>query len=94
MPALKWLPGAIDDLERLHSFLARLSPDAAARAAAAVLSGADELAAHPRAGRSLGDGRREWLVPFGAGAYVLRYRLDPEDTIVVLRVWHAREDRR
>jgi plasmid stabilization system protein ParE len=36
--------------------------------------------------------RRELFVPFGAGAYVLRYRIHA-DTIVVLRVWHSREER-
>jgi plasmid stabilization system protein ParE len=36
--------------------------------------------------------RREISVPFGAGAYVLRYRLHDE-TIVVIRVWHSREAR-
>jgi plasmid stabilization system protein ParE len=34
--------------------------------------------------------RRELFVPFGVGAYVLRYRLR-EETIVVIRVWHSRE---
>jgi plasmid stabilization system protein ParE len=37
-------------------------------------------------------GRRELFIPFGAGAYVLRYRID-RDTVIVIRVWHSREAR-
>ena len=32
------------------------------------------------------------MIPFGAGAYVLRYRVH-DDTVVVIRVWHNREAR-
>jgi len=35
---------------------------------------------------------REILIPFGAGNYVLRYRED-NFTIVVIRVWHSKEER-
>lgn len=83
----------MEDLARLHTFLKAVSSDAAARVAGAILAGADQLAEHPRSGRPMDDGRREWLVPFGAGVYVLRYRIDPEGRVVVVRVWHGREDR-
>ena len=33
--------------------------------------------------------RRDLVVPFGAGAYALRYRID-HDAVVVIRVWHSR----
>jgi plasmid stabilization system protein ParE len=90
---MRWLPGAVEDVARLHAFLVDLSPEAAARAAAAIRAGADELVANPRIGKPLGDGRSEWLIPFGVGAYVLRYRLDEQGAPVVIRVWHSREDR-
>ncbi len=38
-------------------------------------------------------GRREWVVPFGAGAFVLRYMRDENDTVVIIRVWHSKENR-
>jgi plasmid stabilization system protein ParE len=79
-------------VERLHRFLADVSPEAAARVAAAILAGAEELTARPDVGRPIGDGRREWFVPFGVGAYGLRYRIDPAGNVVVIRVWHSRED--
>ena len=37
-------------------------------------------------------GSRELYLPFGSGGYVLRYVVAREE-IVVIRVWHAREDR-
>ena len=37
---------------------------------------------------------RQLLAPFGKSAYVLRYRLDTQlENLVVVRVWHGREDR-
>jgi len=93
LPRLIWLPEALRDLDRLHRFLASKSPTAARRAAASILDGADELERNPRLGRPLDEHRREWFVPFGVGAYVLRYRIDPDDNPVIIRVWHSREDR-
>ena len=90
---MKWLPEALEDFEILHRFLVDLSPDAARRAAAAILEGADQLDDHPELGKPLEGDSREWFVPFGVGAYVLRYRLDENGQPVVIRVWHSREDR-
>ena len=95
MPALRWLPPALADLERLIDFLHEKSPTAAERAAAAILEGADLLLTAPRLGRPLPDstGRRELIIPFAGGAYVLHYMLEGRETIVILRVWHSREER-
>gem|GEM_PF-973375 len=59
-----------------------------------ILSGAQDLEAMPEMGRPMNDdtGRRELFMPFGAGAYVLRYRLDTE-AVVIIRIWHSREHR-
>lgn len=93
---LKWLPEALEDFARLHDFLRDKNQDAARNAAAAILLGAELLAEHPRAGRPLPQddmGRREWFVPFGVGAYVIRYRLEEDGIPVILRVWHTFEFR-
>ena len=91
---LVWLPESADDVERLFHFLVGKNPSAAGRAMRTILQGADGLLEHPEAGVPLGDGtgRRELYLPFGAGAYVLRYRIHYED-VVIVRVWHSRESR-
>ncbi len=65
------------------------------RAAQTILEGARLLKSAPEAGRPLKDdtGRRELFLAFGIGAYVLRYKLDVAGTVVIIRVWHSRENR-
>ena len=89
-----WLPAALDDMRRLYDFLLDKDPAAAGRATRTIRAGADRLLDSPEIGRPLADGtgRRELVIPFGAGAYVLRYRIH-DDTVVVIRVWHGREAR-
>jgi plasmid stabilization system protein ParE len=89
-----WLPAALQDIERLYEFLVEKDPSAAARAMEIVLEGAQRLQDMAEIGRPMNDdtGRRELFLPFGAGAYVLRYRLAGE-TLVIIRVWHSREHR-
>jgi plasmid stabilization system protein ParE len=90
-----WLPEARADVQRLFDFLIETSPSTAAAALRAIRGGAARLAEHPWIGRRMDDEteRRELVLPFGAGAYVVRYRIEHE-TVVILRVWHGREDRR
>ena len=91
---LLWLPEAQADIQRLYHFLRERDPRAAARAIRAIQLGAQRLLEFPHLGKRMDDEteRYEVSVPFGAGAYVLRYRLHAE-TIVVIRVWHSREER-
>lgn len=95
MPKIAWLPEALADVNRLHEFMKAQHPDAAARAAGAILDGANLLALSPDLGRPMDDGtgRRELFVSFGTGAYVLRYLNDKDRTPVIIRVWHSRKDR-
>jgi plasmid stabilization system protein ParE len=84
------------DLERLARFLwEKGEEEAAARALAKIAAGMELLTFSPRLGKPLGDktGRRELFITFGAGAYILRYMLKDEDTVVILRVKHSREQR-
>jgi plasmid stabilization system protein ParE len=91
---LRWLPSAFQDIERLYEFLLEKDPNAAANAMELILAGSEQLLDMPKIGRPLDDdtGRRELFLPFGAGAYVLRYKLDG-DVVVIIRVWHSREQR-
>lgn len=95
MAKVVWLPEAKADVVRLYDFLAEKDPDAATRCAGAVLDGAGLLEATPRIGRPMDDDtdRRELFMAFGAGAYVLRYMLEQSGAVVVIRVWHSRENR-
>jgi len=90
-----WLPEALADAERLHDFLKDKNPEAAARAVGIILDGATLLKDSPLLGRPMLDdtGRRELFIPFAAGAYVLRYMRGDDDTVVIIRVWHSRENR-
>ena len=91
---LVWLPEAQADIQCRYNFLRARDPMAAERAIRAMQLGAQRLLEFPHLGRRMDDEteRREVSVPFGAGAYVLRYRMH-DATIVVLRVWHSREER-
>jgi plasmid stabilization system protein ParE len=90
---LRWTPEAVSDLARLRAFLADKNPAAARRAALRIRKAAAAFREQPALGRVIEDEDfRDLLAPFGRGAYVLRYRIDP-DAIVIVRVWHGREDR-
>ena len=90
-----WLPEALGDLERLYDFLLDKDPSAAVRAIHTIGESVDKLIDFPEIGRPMGDesNRRELFISFGAGAYVLRYRIY-RDTVFILRVWHSREVRK
>ena len=87
-----WLPEARDDVKRLFDFLVEVDPNAAQRAIIAIQSGTERLDEYHQLCRAMNDDthRREFFIPFGAGAYVIRYRVH-RDTVVILRVWHCRE---
>ena len=86
---------AIADVERLHEFLAEKDSSAAQRAAKAIDDAVRSLTDFPQRGRPSGiAGVRELIVPFGQSSYVLRYAyLASRGEIVILRIWHGREQR-
>lgn len=92
---LVWLRETRSDIQRLYDFLIDKDLRAAERAIRMIQYGAQQLLEHPHRGMDMGDGshRRQLIMPFGAGAYVLRYRIQDGKTIVVIRVWHSREAR-
>jgi plasmid stabilization system protein ParE len=94
MKDLRFTPGAVQDLSRLRAFLSRKNRAAAARAASRILQAAAVLRDQPELGRPLEEfpDLREIGAAFGGGAYVLRYRVDA-DAVVIVRVWHSREER-
>jgi plasmid stabilization system protein ParE len=91
---------AHQDLVRLRQFIAEHAPNAAARAAKRIKTVAQLLTDQPLVGRPVdapnGAARndiRELPLTFGSGGYVLRYQV-LQKQIRVLRIWHAREERK
>ena len=96
MAQIKWLPEAVADLHRLHSFLQEHDQKTADNAAGRILEGIRLLKTTPRLGRPMSDDdveRREFFMAFGAGSYVIRYQFENNDTIVIVRIWHNKENR-
>ena len=92
MPALNWHPDALRDVERLYRFLAENSPGSAGRAVEAIRSAANQLAVSPGIGAPLAE-FRQFPARFGRSAYVLRYAVLEDGSVLIVRVWHSREDR-
>jgi plasmid stabilization system protein ParE len=93
MPRLTWSPSALRDVDRLHQLLASKSRDAAKRAVQTIRHDVQILASHPAIGRPIDDlppAFREWIIEFGQSAYVILYRFDGKE-IVLLAVRHGRE---
>ncbi len=86
------LPRARSDLLRLNGFLATKKPRAAHRAMDAIEAGLRSLSTLPLRHGAEEDGLRTLNIRFGRSGYVACYRVD-EDTVVVARVFHMREDR-
>ncbi|OFZ70922.1 MAG: hypothetical protein A2Z01_04955 [Betaproteobacteria bacterium RBG_16_58_11] len=87
---------ALSDLQRLHDFIAQENPAAASHVARELLDGISGLRRFPRMGKRVviapeqqaPDEIRDWLT----GNYIVRY-LILDDRIIILRIWHGKEDR-
>ena len=95
---LVYLDQANRDIDRLYKFLINnnASLQSADKAILAIKEGAISLLDNSELGTDLNDGteRRELSIPFGKSNYVLRYFIEHEyKKILVLRIWHSREDR-
>jgi plasmid stabilization system protein ParE len=93
MSRLKYTQRSLRDLNRLHNFLLEKSPKAARLAIQAIRKGLNLLNQHPEIGRPVADltvALREWVIEFGNGAYIVLYRIEGMD-VVVLAIRHGRE---
>jgi plasmid stabilization system protein ParE len=90
-----FLTRARADLVRLRQFLEPHGEPLSQRAVDTLFAAAHSLRDLPERGRPAArPGYRELIVPFGRGAYVIRYRIDyRRETVVIVRLWHGREDR-
>ncbi len=86
-------PDAVDDVERLRSFLDQNNPGAAQRALVAIWTAIARLQEFPELGMPTADAEiRQLVVRFGASGYIVRYAELPPD-ILITRIWHGREAR-
>ena len=93
MSQLVWTPHALRDVQRHHGFLVEKNAQAAQRAVKVIQDAAKHLRDHPSIGRPV-DGMavefREWLIDFGHDGFVMLYRID-QNQVVVLAVRHQKE---
>ena len=87
-----WTSRAVDDVARLHEFLAPVNRRAAASVIRALTGAAARLSTHPRLGEKLEQYEPREVRRLLVGSYELRYEVRATQ-VVVLRVWHVREDR-
>ena len=95
MPSLRFSPTALRDLDRLRAFLGAKHRTVARRALQKILTSLKHLEDNPAMGRQVADRSdkyRELVIPFGRGGYIAAYRYN-DAVLVVLGVWHQREDR-
>ena len=87
-----WSSVAWADVDRLHAFLAEHDLDAADAVFDRLANAPSALLDFPRRGPRLSEFDPREVREFRVGRYLLRYELRGKD-IVVLRFFHAREDR-
>ena len=86
--------GAQADLVRLRRFIQDQNPDAAERAAQALIDSIDLLSDNPELGKPHPNvlALRLLFVPFGKAGYVVAYRyLTVSDQVTILAIRHQRE---
>lgn len=92
MPAIQFLPGALDDLKRLRDFLVDTDVTAAEETVLLILDAVDVLCAHPLLGRASQDKLRELVISRGRTGYVALYKYDErKDRILIAAIRHQRE---
>jgi len=90
---LIWTLPARDDVIRLREFIEPHNPSAARKAAENLKKATLLLLENPHIGKLVEHRKdRELIVPFGRRGYVIRYRVEG-DEIIILRLWHGLEER-
>jgi plasmid stabilization system protein ParE len=82
-----WSDDALSDLRDVAEYIGRDRPSTALRIGAALIDDVERLASFPESGRRVPDDpnlreivHRQWRV---------FYRLEPDRTVTILRIWHA-----
>ena len=88
-------PAAVEDVERLRTFLDQAHPGAARRALALIWTAIERLQDFPALGMPTADPDiRQIVIRFGGPGYIIRYTILHETAdVLITRVWHGREAR-
>ena len=88
---VRWSVPAVEDLERICSWIERDNPDAAARVATAIYNGCAQLKDFPNLGRESRrmPGRRELVFP--PLPYIAVYQIK-QNLVEISRIFHGAQD--
>ncbi len=89
---IEWLPGAVQDLQRLREFIYSHNKEAAGRAVTIIKGSVKMLSRYEYVGKPAEGlpGYYDLVIPFGASGYVLRYRVE-QRTILIVALKHGKE---
>jgi plasmid stabilization system protein ParE len=88
---IKWLPGAISDLQRFRNFILPNNKKAAERAVDTIKKHVQLLNVHPQIGKPADIPEfRDLIITFGSSSYILRYRIEG-NAIIIVALKHAKE---
>jgi plasmid stabilization system protein ParE len=90
--SIVWTPEAQDDVDRLADFVAAYDSGRADKIEEELSAAPKRLLEFPRRGSRFSQYDPREIREYRTGGYLLRYELREGD-IVVLRVFHGREDR-
>ena len=90
--SIRWSPEAHDDIDRLADFVAAYDPALAGQVEQELSQAPKRLLQFPRRGPRLSEFDPREIRELRIGPYLLRYAVADTD-VVVLRFFHAREER-
>lgn len=93
MRKIIWLNQAIDDLVRLRDFIGEKNKEAAKRAVTTIKGTVNVLQNYPDIIHPVEDlpDFHDLFIPFGAGSYITRYRIEG-DVVYIVGVRHSKEE--
>jgi plasmid stabilization system protein ParE len=94
MPHIIYTPKALDDLVRLRAFLKDKNLEAAKRAVIAIRTAIGSASKSPERFRPVPNlpFYREIIIEFGGSGYIARFRHEPGQPIIIVRIKHQLED--
>lgn len=89
---LKYSPQSIADLKRLYDFIAAKNPLSARKMAIEIQENTEKLKLFPHVGLPVTHAENTKIIrDLYIGNYTLRYLIDNNNIVYVLRIWHNKE---